>query len=56
MLDGFLKSADDHVRQLRRSAEAHLSGLLPTAPSPLRSLIGADRWDSDSMRGGRVVP
>ena len=51
MLDGFLKSADDHVRQLRRSAEAHLSGLLPTAPSPLRSLIGADRWDSDGMRG-----
>src|SRR4051794_8213734 len=51
MLDEFLKSADDHVRQMRRSAEAHLSGLLPTAPSPLRGLIGAERWDSDGMRG-----
>src|SRR4051794_24420562 len=51
MLDEFLKSADDHVRQMRRSAEQHLSGLMPTPPSPLRRLLGVERWDSDGMRG-----
>jgi PAS domain S-box-containing protein len=51
MLDEFLKYADDHVRQMRRSAEHHLSGLLPTPPSPLRGLLGTERWDSDGMRG-----
>jgi len=51
MLDEFLKSADDHVRQMRQSAEHHLAGLLPTSPSPLRRSLAPERWDGDGMSG-----
>jgi PAS domain S-box-containing protein len=54
ILDGFLKSADDHVRQLRQSAESHLSGLLPLPHSPLRALLRGEHGDNDGMWGEGV--
>jgi hypothetical protein len=56
ILDGFLKSADDHVRQLRQSAESHLSGLLPLPHSPLRALLRGEHGDNDGMWGESPAP
>jgi PAS domain S-box-containing protein len=51
MLDAVVKSADDHVRQMRQMAEDHLSGRLVTPASPLRALLAREHWDSDGMTG-----
>ncbi|MCW2242391.1 PAS domain S-box protein [Azospirillum canadense] len=50
-LDSMVKSADDHVRQLRQSAEDHLSGRLATPASPLRPLLRPERGDNGGSPG-----
>src|SRR5690242_13563015 len=51
MLDGIVKSADDHVVQMRRTAENHLSGRLETPQSPLRTRLTQERWDGEDVKG-----
>jgi hypothetical protein len=54
-LDGFLKSATDHVVEMRRSAEQQLSGRQPATTSPLRPLLTREAWNAEGVRGDGLI-